>query len=311
MPQHDCLDLFPAGDLDRGVVEAEHDAPVPRCVLADRGLLCVPTQHLDIGRDGLAGRGGVLVGDPGQVGRIHDDVDTLEFAEFAQFQGGERALQRPAPTDDDHLGHTALVQSVQGVVGDVGLGQHVGVGHQDAGHVDGDVAVADHHRPSAGDVGRHSGEVRVGVVPADEVHGRDTSRQVLARDAQRPVRLGAHGVDDGVIALGEFVGRDVGPDRDVAEEAESRIGRRLLEGAADRLDLGVVGRDARTNQAPGGRQHLEHVDVDVRASGGDRLVGEFQQRRGGEISGRAGTDDRHVKGTHAWMVNQGLARPVS
>ena len=114
---------------------------------------------------------------------------------------------------------------LQRVVGDVGGGQHVGVADQDARHVQRDVAVADHDRAAGRQIGRHLLEVRVRVVPADEVDGGHAAGQVLAGDAQRPVGLGADGVDHGVIALGEFGGLHVLADRDVAEEAEARVER--------------------------------------------------------------------------------------
>ncbi len=129
----------------------------------------------------------------------------------------------------EHLLDTAVVQRLQRVVGDVGGGQHVGVGDQDAGHVERDVAVADHHGPPGGEVGRHLLEVRVRVVPADEVDGGDAAGQILTGDVQRPVGLRADGVDHRVVALGQLVGLHVLADDDVAEEAEPRIERRLLE----------------------------------------------------------------------------------
>ena len=149
-------------------------------------------------------------------------------------------LQRPASAHDHHLVHTAVVQRLQSVVGDVGVGKHIGVGHQDAGDVDGDVAVADDHRAAAGDVRRHLLEVRVRVVPADEVDCGHAAGQLLAGNAQGTVGLGAHRVDDGVVAFGEFVGLIRLADREIAEEAEPGVAGRLLEGAADRLDLRMV-----------------------------------------------------------------------
>ena len=61
------------------------------------------------------------------------------------------------------------------MVGDVGRGEHVGIGDQDAGHVQRDVAVTHNNGAPAGNIGRHLLEVRVRVVPADEVDGRDAA----------------------------------------------------------------------------------------------------------------------------------------
>ena len=162
------------------------------------------------------------------------------------------------------------------MIGNVGGGQDVGIGDQDAGDVDGDVAIADHNRPAGREVRRHLGEMRVGVVPADEVYGGDTG-QVLTGDAHWAVRLGAHGVDNRVVALGELIGRHVFAHGDVAEESESLVCRRLLEGPTYRLDFGMVGEPLRNEPNPKG-QHFDHVDMDVRAIvAGHRLVSEAQQ----------------------------------
>ena len=114
--------------------------------------------------------------------------------------------------------------------------------------------------------------------------------QVLARDAHPPVALRADGVDDGVVELEQLVVLDVAADLDVAEEAEARLERDLLEGARDRLDLRMVGRDAEAHEAPGRRQPLDHVDL-------DRDVG-AEQRAGGVEAGRAGADDCDTKSAH-------------
>ena len=167
------------------------------------------------------------------------------------------------------------------MIGDVGRGQHVGIGDEDARHVQRDVAVADHDSATARNIGRHLLEVRVRVVPADEVDGRDAAGQVLARNAQRPVGLRADGVDHRVVALGQLGGLHMVADHDVAEEPEPRIQRGLLELGADRLDLRMVRRDAGANQPPRGRQHLQHVDAHVSVVG---RVGELQQRGRGKVT---------------------------
>ena len=148
------------------------------------------------------------------------------MAELAQLQRGERCLKRSAPADDQHLLDSAVVQHLQSVIGDVGGTQNVRIGDEDAGHVERDVAVADHHGPAGGQVGCHLLEVRVGVVPADEVHGGHAAGQVFAGDVQRAVGLRADGVDHRVVAVGQLGGLDVLADDDVSEEPEPRIERR-------------------------------------------------------------------------------------
>jgi hypothetical protein len=69
---------------------------------------------------------------------------------------------------------------------------------EDAGHVEGHVAVADHgdflgiQRPFAGNV-------RVSVVPGDEVGAAEGSLEFDARDVQVRVLDGAGGENDGVV----------------------------------------------------------------------------------------------------------------
>ena len=69
-------------------------------------------------------------------------------------------------------------------------------------------------------------------------------------DAELPVGLRAHRVDDRVVALGELVVRHVAPELDVPEEAEPVVARDLLERARDGLDVRVVGRDTQPHEAP-------------------------------------------------------------
>jgi hypothetical protein len=51
-------------------------------------------------------------------------------------------------------------------------------------------------------------------------------------------------------------------DLDIAEEAEAGSLRDLLEHPRHGLDVGMIGRDAEPDEAPGRRQALEHVDLD-------------------------------------------------
>ena len=140
-----------------------------------------------------------------------------------------------------------------------------------------------------------SSKLRVRVVPAHEVDGGDAARQVLAGNVQRAIGLRPDGIDDGVVALGEFGGLHVLADHDVAEEPEARVFGGLFELLADRLDLRVVGRDAGAHQPPRGRQHLQHVDGDIDVLG---RVGRLQQRCRGEEPRRSGTDDGDVVWAH-------------
>ena len=158
-----------------------------------------------------------------------------------------------------------------------------------AGEVRGDVAVADHHRALAREVELEFGEVGVSVVPGDEGGGRMAPLQVLAGDTETAVGGRAVGVDHGVVALGELGGAHVTPDLDVAEETEALARRRLLVDADHRLDLRVVGRDARPHQPEGRRQAVEDVDLDGGALLPQQVLGRVEARR-------PGADDRHAQG---------------
>jgi hypothetical protein len=102
----------------------------------------------------------------------------------------------------------------------------------------------------------------VGVVPGDELGRRPRSCEILARDAQSPVALGAKGIDDGVVQLRQVGVREVPPDLDVAEEPEARLERDPLERPRHRLELRMIRRDPESHEAPRCRQALDHVHLD-------------------------------------------------
>ena len=181
------------------------------------------------------------------------------------------------------------VEQLDRVVGGVGLAQLVVGQGQHPGDVHRHVAVADHHRPLAGEVELVVGVVGVGVVPADEGGGGVAAGQVLAGDAELAVGLAADREDDRVVEPLEVLDLDVVADLDVAEEAEALAGRGFLVDPDHRLDLRVVGRDAAADQAEGGGEAVEEVDLGVRV-----LV--FEDVLGGVEAGRAGADDGDAKG---------------
>src|SRR6185436_12856914 len=87
-------------------------------------------------------------------------------------------------------------------------------------------------------------------------------------------------VDDGVIALEQLLARDVAAQGDAAEEAEARLGGRLLVDPRDRLELRMVGRDARAHEPERRRQRVVEVD----------LPALLQELVGGVEAGWAGAD---------------------
>jgi hypothetical protein len=60
----------------------------------------------------------------------------------------------------------------------------------------------------------------------------------------------------------QFREPNVGPDVDIPEESEPRSGGGLVEAPGHVLDLLVIGGDAITDKAVGGRKTLEEVDAD-------------------------------------------------
>ena len=88
--------------------------------------------------------------------------------------------------------------------------------------------------------------------------------EVLAGDAEAPVRLRAEGVDDGVVEAPEISVRQIAPDLDVAEEAEAGLQRDPLERRETLFSFGMVGRDAEPDEPPRRRQPLDHVHLDRR-----------------------------------------------
>lgn len=126
----------------------------------------------------------------------------------------------------------------------VGPGQLRRLEHEHARNVDRDVSVADHHRPSGGQVEVLLGRVWVPVVPGNEPRRRIGARTILTGDAELVVVCGSDRVYDRVVALEQIPAADVRPQLDSPEEAETRFGRRLVVDAGNRLDLRVIRSDA-------------------------------------------------------------------
>ena len=244
-----------------------------------------------------------------ELGGVDDHVGVGELAELEQLGVGEGGLRGPAAADDDDLAmrlcaSTSRAWSAVSVGGELGTGEH-----EHAGDVERDVAVADHDGALGGEqVDLEVGVVGVAVVPADELGGGVRAGEVFAGDAEGTVDGRAGGVDDRVVVGEQVLARDVHAEVDVAEEAEARVGGGLLVDAGDGLDLGMVGGDARADQAPGRGQALEHVDLEL-----SRAV--LQQVPGGVEAGGSRADhgdaDGGVVGHWGWeagTVLRGMGR---
>ena len=243
------LDLAVALDLDRRGEEAEDDP----LLLALRRALGELAQGLDVDAGRLVGLVGLEEGGAGRVeldvGGVDDHVGVLHLAQLLDLRVGEGGLDRAAAAEDDDLADLLRVEQLDRVVGGVGLAQLVVGQGQHPGDVHRHVAVADHHRPLAGEVEVVVGVVGVGVVPADEGGGGVAAGQLLAGDAELAVGLAADREDDRVVEPLEVLDLDVVADLDVAEEAEALAGGGFFVDPDHRLDLRVVGGDAAADQA--------------------------------------------------------------
>src|SRR5690606_1960323 len=169
--------------------------------------------------------------------RVDDDVDVRRVAELAQLHRRELDLGRAAPSEDVDVGGGVLLEALVDVVGDLGDEQLVGGLGQDARDVQPDVADAED-----GDLLGVRLEVplpidvRVPVVPGDEVRSAEQAVQVDARDVQVAVAAGAGGEDDGVVELAQVLELDVGAEVDVAEEPDVVVVHHALKRLDDLLD---------------------------------------------------------------------------
>ena len=178
--------------------------------------------------------------------------------------------------------------------GDFGDQQVVGVLGQDAGHVQGHVAVAEHgnflglQRPFTGDV-------RVAVVPGHEVRAAVGTVQLDARDVQVRVLDGAGGEDDGVVVGAQVLDGEVRAVVHVAEEPDVAAVQDLVQGVDDALDARVVRGNAVADQAVGRRVAVKEVDAHGQLAALDGLaLGEDVR---GVDAGRAGAHNGNAQRT--------------
>ena len=265
----------------------------------------VLAQHLEVPRrvrvafeSGRAGRIQL------EVGRIDDDVAAGELAELDQLRRGERGLRRAAAGEHDDLLDPGADDGGDRRVGGVGRAELLRGQREHPRHVDRDVSGADDHDALDGQVEVEVLVVGVAVVPGDELGRGPRAGQVLAGNPHAAVALGTDGVDDGVVQLDEVGVVDVAAHLDVAEEAEARAVGDLLEGAGDRLDLGMVGGDPEPDEPPRRRQPLDHVHLDR------NLAAEQRPRR--IEPGRPGPDDadaQRLSRAHCFDRNEATTAP--
>ena len=276
--------------LDRAVQEVQVQAAGSRELGEVLGLLGDP-----VGERAHHGLGLVVALDlPVRFGvelevlGVEDDVHVLGVGQLAQLQRGELHLGGAAAAEDVHVGDRGVLQAAVDVVRDFGDQEVIGVLGEHPGDVEGDVAVADHgdflgiQRPVAGNV-------RVAVVPGDEVGAAVGALEFDARDVQVRVLDGAGGEDDGVVVRAEVLEREVRAVVDVAEEADVAAVQDLVQGVDDALDARVVGGHAVADQAVGRRVAVEEVDADGELAALDGFA--LGQDVRGVHTGGSGADD--------------------
>ena len=105
---------------------------------------------------------------------------------------------------------------------------------QDAGAVERDIAVADNRGVSAAERGVEVGEVRMAIVPADELRRADDSGQLFARNAELAVVRSADRKDHRIIEIQQLCYGNISPDGDIADEVHAGTVRDLVVALARR-----------------------------------------------------------------------------
>ena len=222
-----------------------------------------------------------------ELGRVDDDVRARQLAHLAELGGRPRRLHRPAAPEDDDLADPRADDRLDRRVRRVGRRELLLRQSQHARDVERDVPVADHDRALRREIEPELLEVRVAVVPGDELGRGPRPRKILARDPEPPVGLRADRVDHRVVPFGELRLRDVAADLDVPDEAEAGSRGDLLERPRDRLQLRMVGRHAEPDEPPRRRQPLDHVHLRARILAREQVPSRVEGRRAGADHGDA------------------------
>ena len=156
---------------------------------------------------------------------------------------------------------------------------------QDAGHVHCDIAVADHHHLLGAKVESCVAIVGMAVVPPHKCRCRMAPWQVLARDAETPVTLGAGGEQDLVVMSQHLCQGEIRAERHVTEETKSGARGGSVELLDDAFRLFVVWGDTTANETVRGRQAVEQVHGDAAPRSLEQLLGREKARRSGAEDG--------------------------
>ena len=292
----DALDLLLTEDRHWRDTKAEAN----RARLSSRLAGCEVAEHVDVPPNER--RRGLELGGARRVqlelGGVDDDVGFGELPELRQLGRGPRRLDRATPAEHDDLANAGARDRLDRRIGGIRAGELVPREREHPRHVESDVPVPDDHGTFDGKVELKLLEVRVAVVPGDELRGRPGAGKILSRDSQVPVGLRADRVHDGVVCAHELVVRHVPPDFDIAEEAEPGTARDLLEGARHLLQLRMIRCDPEPHEPPRGRQPLDHVHLSA--------LRRVEQMPGRVEGRRPGAHDRNAQsssGTAHAVVN--------
>mmetsp|Transcript_97719 Transcript_97719/g.277006 ORF Transcript_97719/g.277006 Transcript_97719/m.277006 type:complete len:325 (+) Transcript_97719:840-1814(+) len=183
--------------------------------------------------------------------RIDDREDPVQIQELAELRVREGRLDEAAPADHLHGPQAPLLppgdvrERLRVYVGRVQL---LGGAHQDARHVEGDVALPQHYSGLADFIGHRHGDVRVAIVPLHERRRANNACELLAGDAKDAFALSAGAHDHCVVVILQRADVHVCADLHVAEESEVRHLGHLGEVVGHVLDFWVVGRDTKAHQ---------------------------------------------------------------
>ena len=210
----------------------------------------------------------------------------LHFAKFLDLGIRECRLQRPAPSHEVDLPDLALPQRLDGVVRHIGRLELGGSATEDPGDIDGDISGTDDHGRPASEVEVEARVVGVPVEPRHELGGRVTPGEVLPRNAEAPVGLGARAENDLVVHRSELGEGEVLPVLDIAEKPDVGPTGQLVVDVRDGLDLRVVGRNPVSHEAERGREGVVEIDRDPARSALEQVLNGVETRR-------TRADDRH------------------
>mmetsp|Transcript_7010 Transcript_7010/g.14595 ORF Transcript_7010/g.14595 Transcript_7010/m.14595 type:complete len:335 (-) Transcript_7010:99-1103(-) len=242
--------------------------------------------------------------------KLHAVSVLVQFGHLPQLLDGERPLSVAPPSGHGHRSDAAS-QHVPGGGRHVRPRQPASALGQDAGAVQGHVAVAHHHRVRAPrpvaqrprDRGRPD-VLRMSVVPSDEAPRRHDAVQPLPVDAERAVRVRRPGRQHhGGVQVRQVGEGDVAPHPHVAEVGRGAVRVVFRVGVHHASELFfhvlrilVVGCDAVADQAEGMGEAFDDVHFDAWSGGAEFLWREGLQDIFRRVeAARTRADDCHTK----------------